>query len=74
LHSSVHYVVISEKTALDSLTGKLKYTEIVISDVNSDNAEDWVLLDSWRPADIQDARILDQLIETVRDKVIREEI
>jgi hypothetical protein len=53
---------------------RLKYTEIVISDVNFDNAGDWVLRNSWRPADFQDAKILDQLIETVRDKVIREEI
>ena len=53
---------------------RLKYTEIVISDVNSDKAGDWVLCNSWRPADIRDAKILDQLIETVRDKVIREEI
>ena len=52
---------------------RLKYTEIVISDVNVDNAGDWVLRNSWRPADIQDANILAQLIETVRDKVIREE-
>jgi hypothetical protein len=53
---------------------RLKYTEIVISDVNFDNAGDWVLRNSWRPADNQDAKILDQLIETVGDKVIREEI
>lgn len=53
---------------------RLKYTEIVISDVNFDNAGDWVLRNSWRPAGKQDAKILDQLIETVGDKVIREEI
>ena len=53
---------------------RLKYTEIVISDVNFDNAGDWVLRNAWRPADNQDAKILDQLIETVGDKVIREEI
>ncbi len=53
---------------------RLKYTEIVISDVNFDNAGDWVLRNSWRPADKQDAKILDQLIETVGDKVILEEI
>jgi hypothetical protein len=53
---------------------RLKYTEIVISDVNFDNAGDWVLRNAWRPADSQDAKILDQLIETVGDKVIREEI
>jgi hypothetical protein len=53
---------------------RLKYTEIVISNVNFDTAGDWVLRNSWRPADKQDAGILDQLIETVGDKVIREEI
>ena len=53
---------------------RLKYTEIVISDVTFDNAEDWVLRNSWRPAGSQDVKILDQLIETVGDKVIREEI
>lgn len=53
---------------------RLKYTEIVISDVTFDNAGDWVLRNSWRPADDQDVKILDQLIETVGDKVIREEI
>ena len=51
----------------------LKYTEIVISDVNFDNDGDWVLQNSWQPADKQDAKILEQLIETVGDKVIREE-
>ncbi len=52
----------------------LKYTEIVIKDLKLDNEGDWVLLNSWRPADRQDAGILDQLIETVGDKVIWEEI
>lgn len=45
--------------------------EIVISDVNFDNEGDWVLRNSWRPADGQDTHILDQIIETVEDKVIR---
>lgn len=53
---------------------RLKYTEIVISDVNFDNAGDWVLRNSWRPADAQDAHILDQIIKTVGDKVIREDV
>ncbi len=53
---------------------RLKYTEIVISDVNFDTAGDWVLQNSWRPVDKEDAKILAQLIETVGDKVIREEI
>ena len=53
---------------------RLKYTEIVISDVLFDSQGDWVLRNSWKPADDQDAGILDQLIETVGDKVIREEI
>ena len=52
---------------------RLKYTEIVISDVRFDNEGDWVLRNSWRPADKQDAKILEQLIETVGDKVIMEE-
>ncbi|WDP93001.1 MAG: hypothetical protein HUN04_26080 [Desulfobacter sp.] len=51
----------------------LKYTEIVISDVKFDNEGDWVLRNAWRPADKRDAKILEQLIETVGDKVIREE-
>lgn len=53
---------------------RLKYTEIVISDVNFDNAGDWVLRNSWRPADAQDTYLLDQIIETVGDKVIREDV
>lgn len=53
---------------------RLKYTEIVISDVNFDNEGDWVLRNSWRPTDNQDAKVLDQMIETVGDKVIREAI
>jgi len=52
----------------------LKYTEIVISEVRFDNAGDWVLRNSWRPADDQDTQILDQIIETVGEKVIREGI
>lgn len=52
---------------------RLKYTEIVISDVSFDNDGNWVLRNSWRPADDQDTKILDQIIETVGDKVIREE-
>lgn len=53
---------------------RLKYTEIVISDVNFTNDGDWILQNSWRPVEDQDAKILSQLIETVGDKVIREEI
>lgn len=53
---------------------KLKYTEIVISDVKFNDEGDWVLRNAWRPADVQDVKILDQLIETVGDKVIREKI
>jgi len=53
---------------------RLKYTEIVIADVNFDDEGDWVLRNSWRPVDQKDATILAQLIETVGDKVIREEI
>ncbi len=53
---------------------RLKYTEIVISDVNFNNDGDWILQNSWRPVEDQDAKILSQLIETVGDKVIREEI
>lgn len=52
---------------------RLKYTEIVISDIRSDNAGDQVLRNSWRPAGKQDAEILGQIIETVGEKVIREE-
>nr|WP_320015188.1 hypothetical protein [uncultured Desulfobacter sp.] len=53
---------------------RLKYTEIVISDMNFDSEGDRVLRNSWRPADNQDAMILDQLIKTVGDKVIREDV
>ena len=53
---------------------RLKYTEIVISDVSFDNAGDWVLQNSWRPVGNHDAKILDQLIEMVGDKVIWEEM
>jgi hypothetical protein len=52
----------------------LKYTEIVISDVILDNEGDWVLRNSWRPADARDTQILDQIMETVGDKVIGEKI
>ena len=51
-----------------------KYTEIVISSVSVNDEGDCILLNVWRPADNQDAKILGQLIETVGDKVIREEI
>lgn len=53
---------------------RLKYTEIVISDVSLNNEGDWTLQNAWRPVDDKDVKILDQLIETVGDKVIREEI
>ena len=53
---------------------RLKYTEIVIKNVQLDNEGDLVLQNSWRQADSQDIKILEQLIETVGDKVIREEI
>ena len=53
---------------------RLKYTEIIISDVRFDNEGDWVLRNSWRPVDKQDAKTLEQVIETVGDKVIRKEI
>lgn len=52
---------------------KLKYTEIIISEVKFDSRGDWILQNSWKPADKKDAMILEQLIETVGDKVIREE-
>jgi hypothetical protein len=52
---------------------RLKYTEVVISDISFDDDNERVLRNSWRPTDDQDAKILDQLIKTVRDKVIREE-
>jgi hypothetical protein len=52
---------------------KLKYTEIIISDVKFDSRGDWILQNSWRPADKKDTMILEQLIETVGDKVILEE-
>lgn len=51
---------------------RLKYTEIVISDIRTDAAGDWVLRNSWKPADKQDAKILNQIIETVGEKVIQE--
>jgi len=53
---------------------RLKYTEVVISDISFDDDGEEVLRNSWRPTDNQDAKILDQLIETVGDKVIREEV
>ena len=53
---------------------RLKYTEVVISDISFDDDNERVLRNSWRPTDDQDAKILDQLIETVGDKVIREEV
>jgi hypothetical protein len=53
---------------------KLKYTEIVISDVLFNDEGDWVLKNSWRPAEASDARLLDQLIAAAGDKVIREKI
>ncbi|HSL61194.1 MAG TPA: hypothetical protein VK885_05375 [Desulfotignum sp.] len=52
----------------------LKYTEIVISGVKSDGRGDRILQNSWKPADKKDTVILEQLIETVGDKVIREGI
>lgn len=52
---------------------RLKYTEVVISDISFDDDSERVLRNSWRPTDDQDAKILDQLIKTVGDKVIREE-
>ncbi|EIM65000.1 hypothetical protein [Desulfobacter postgatei] len=53
---------------------RLKYTEVVISDISFDDDNERVLRNSWRPTDDKDAKILDQLIETVGDKVIREEV
>nr|WP_319492534.1 hypothetical protein [uncultured Desulfobacter sp.] len=53
---------------------RLKYTEVVISDISLDDDNERVLRNSWRPTDDQDAKILDQLIKTVGDKVIREEV
>jgi hypothetical protein len=53
---------------------RLKYTEVVISDISFDDDDERVLRNSWRPTDDQDAKILDQLIKTVGDKVIREEV
>lgn len=53
---------------------RLKYTEVVISDISFDDDNERVLRNSWRPTDDQDAKILDQLIKTVGDKVIREEV
>jgi hypothetical protein len=52
---------------------KLKYTEIIISEVKFDSSGDWILQNSWKPADKKDTMILEQLIETVGDKVIRKE-
>ena len=52
---------------------RLKYTEVVISDISFDDDSERVLRNSWRPTDDQDVKILDQLIKTVGDKVIREE-
>ncbi|WP_020585455.1 hypothetical protein [Desulfobacter curvatus] len=52
---------------------RLKYTEVVISDISFDAEGNRVLRNSWRPTDEQDAKILDQFIKTVGDKVIREE-
>jgi len=52
---------------------RLKYTEVVISDIDFDDGGERILRNSWHPTDDQDAKILDQLIETVGDKVIREE-
>ncbi len=51
----------------------LRYTEILISDLRLDSRGDRVLRNAWKPADKQDARILAHLMETVGDKVIREE-
>lgn len=53
---------------------RLKYTEVVISDISFDDDGEWVLRNSWMPTDDQDAMILAQLIEAVGDKVIREVI
>lgn len=53
---------------------RLKYTEVVISDISFDDDNERVLHNSWRPTDDRDAKILDQLIKTVGDKVIREEV
>nr|WP_320192734.1 hypothetical protein [uncultured Desulfobacter sp.] len=53
---------------------RLKHTEVVISDISFDDDNERVLRNSWRPTDDQDAEILDQIIETVGDKVIREEV
>jgi hypothetical protein len=53
---------------------RLKYTEIVISGVIFNDAGDWVLKNSWKPADEAEARILEQILDAVGDKVIREEI
>ena len=53
---------------------RLKYTEIVISGVIFNDAGDWVLKNSWKPADGAEARILEQILDAVGDKVIREKI
>ena len=53
---------------------RLKYSEVVVSDISFDAEGNRVLRNSWRPTDDHDAVILDQLIETVGDKVIREEV
>ncbi|PIE61566.1 MAG: hypothetical protein CSA29_02640 [Desulfobacterales bacterium] len=49
---------------------RLKYTEIVISDVTFDLGGNWVLHNSWQPAAQQDTQIIAQLVDTVGDKVI----
>ncbi len=53
---------------------RLKYTEVVVSAINFDAMGHQVLRNSWKQIDSHDAMILDQLIETVGDKVIREEV
>lgn len=52
----------------------MKYTEVVISDITFDDDEDRVFRNAWRPTDDYDAVILNQLIETVGDKMIREKV
>ena len=41
---------------------KLKYTEIVISEVQFDGGGDWNLQKYWKPADQNDAMILEKII------------
>ncbi len=53
---------------------RLKYTEVVISDITFDDDGDRVFRNSWRPTDDHDAVILNQLIEMVGDKMIREKV